>query len=307
MPDRVSPPRNAYRYEALRGGVVHAAGAAAPPAPVLAQLALVGRALYMVDQFRLPRDFESLVYLSQVQQGEAMRIGVEHWRRDPACSGALYWQLNDCWPVASWSSIDYHGRWKAAHYASRRFFAPVLLSIEDDGPRMRLFVTNDARETWQGEVRWSLETLDGAALERGAAPVTVAAGTTVAAADLDFSTRLSDDQTRAVVLVAELWQAGERLQTAIATVVPTKHLALRDPAIGVELHVEDDQLMIGLTARSLARFVELRLDGAEAIFSDNYFDLPAGRLVQVTTRLPEGWSVERAQAALRVRSLVDTY
>ena len=79
----------------------------------------------MTDHFRLPKDFESLVYLTQLLQAEAMRIGVEHWRRNRDCtSGALYWQLNDCWPVASWASIDYFGRWKALHYAARRFFAP---------------------------------------------------------------------------------------------------------------------------------------------------------------------------------------
>ncbi|WP_276522301.1 beta-mannosidase [Kallotenue papyrolyticum] len=262
---------------------------------------------YLAEQFRLPRDFEALVYLSQVQQGEAMRIGVEHWRRDPACSGTLYWQLNDCWPVASWSSIDYWGRWKAAHYAGRRFFAPVLLSIADDGPRLELFVSNDMRAAWQGEVRWSLETLDGVVLEADAQPVTVASGTCAAAARLDLSARLAEVSPRDVVLVAELWHAGERQQMAIATFVPTKHLALRDPRFGVELQQEGEHLLIGLTARSLARFVELRLEGADVIFSDNYFDLPAGRSVQVTARLPQGWSLEQARAALRLRSVIDSY
>jgi beta-mannosidase len=94
-----------------------------------------------------------------------MRTGVEHWRRHPACSGALYWQLNDCWPVISWSSIDYYGRWKALHYASKRFFAPLLLSIEDEGKSMRVFLTNERLEPWTGEVHWSLETLRGEHLD----------------------------------------------------------------------------------------------------------------------------------------------
>ncbi|MEJ2212228.1 MAG: glycoside hydrolase family 2 protein, partial [Anaerolineae bacterium] len=96
----------------------------------------------MLDTFRLPHDFESLVYLSMVLQAEGIRYGVEHWRRHTQrvsstrrISGTLYWQLNDCWPVASWSSLDYYGRWKALHYAARRFYAPLLLSIEDDPPR----------------------------------------------------------------------------------------------------------------------------------------------------------------------------
>ena len=80
----------------------------------------------MLDAFRLPKDFESLVYLSLVLQAEGIRYGVEHWRRHPRrVSGILYWQLNDCWPVASWASLDYFGRWKALHYAARRFFCPL--------------------------------------------------------------------------------------------------------------------------------------------------------------------------------------
>ncbi|MEY2818054.1 MAG: hypothetical protein RL275_1517, partial [Chloroflexota bacterium] len=84
----------------------------------------------MLDTFRLPKDFESLVYLSLVLQAEGIRYGVEHWRRHTnRVSGTLYWQLNDCWPVASWASLDYFGRWKALHYAARRFYAPLMLSI----------------------------------------------------------------------------------------------------------------------------------------------------------------------------------
>ena len=116
----------------------------------------------MLDTFRLPKDFASLVYLSMVLQAEGIRYGVEHWRRHPdRVAGILYWQLNDCWPVASWSSLDYFGRWKALHYAVRRFFAPLMLSIEDKPPKQAVYLSNDFLEPWEGTVRWSLETLNG--------------------------------------------------------------------------------------------------------------------------------------------------
>ena len=84
----------------------------------------------MLDTFRLPQEFSSLVYLSMVLQAEGIRYGVEHWRRQrDRVAGTLYWQLNDCWPVASWSSLDYFGRWKALHYAARRFYAPLLCPL----------------------------------------------------------------------------------------------------------------------------------------------------------------------------------
>ena len=96
---------------------------------------------YLAERFRFPRDFSDLVYLTQVQQAEAIRIGVEHWRRNfPRCSGALYWQYNDCWPVASWASVDYNGAWKALHYAARRFYAPVALSLLDEGSKVGVYV-----------------------------------------------------------------------------------------------------------------------------------------------------------------------
>ena len=108
----------------------------------------------MLDHFRLPKDFDALTYLSMVLQAEGIRYGVEHWRRHPRrVSGTIYWQLNDCWPVASWSSRDYFGRWKALHYAAKRFYAPLMLSVEDEGTWMGVHVTSDLTEAWQGTLK----------------------------------------------------------------------------------------------------------------------------------------------------------
>lgn len=263
--------------------------------------------IYFLEHFRLPKDFAGLVYMGQVLQAEAMRTGVEHWRRHGICSGALYWQLNDCWPVISWSSIDYYGRWKALHYRSKRFFSPLLLSIEDDGARMGIFVTNDRQVEWTGEVRWSLETMQGERLDGGEEKISAGRLASVQARNLDFANRITDENRRHVILVCELWQNGERLQTAIATFAPTKHVALEDPHLSVATEVTGAQLTIRLQASSLARFVELALEGADALFSDNYFDLPAGRPVSITCTVPEGWTPGQAQLALRVQSVFNSY
>jgi beta-mannosidase len=262
---------------------------------------------YLTDHFQLPTNFPALVYLTQVLQAEAMRVGIEHWRRDPACSGTLYWQLNDCWPVASWAGIDYFGRWKALHYATRRCYAPVLLSIEDQGTRMGLFVTNDTVDPWHGELRWSLETLRGGRLDAGQAPVNVAGLATARVQALDFAAQVTEANRREVLLVCELWHAGERLALSIAPFAPSKHVRLEDPLIDPAAYQIGRSLLVELRGQSLARFVEVALEGADVVWSDNYFDLPAGRSIGVTCALPEGWTLERAQAALRVRSLVDSY
>jgi len=172
----------------------------------------------MTDTFRMPKDFGSLVYLSMVLQSEGIRYGVEHWRRHmDRVSGTLYWQLNDCWPVASWSSMDYFGRWKALHYAARRFYAPVLLSIEDEGTWIDVHVTSDLIEPWQGTVRWSLEALDGEVNASGQDEVLAVPLASTKVCTLDFANRVSDDNCRDVVFVCELWQRDRRLALDVAT------------------------------------------------------------------------------------------
>jgi len=314
---------------------------------------------YMADHFRLPKDFESLVYLTQLLQAEAVRTGVEYWRRNRRCtSGTLYWQLNDCWPVASWSSLDYFGRWKALHYAARRFYAPVLLSAEGwwpktepiteptivrwsvetlEGevlqtgerrmsasalrrllgagppaaeewrPEVTLHVTNDLTTDWRGTLRWSLETLEGEVLERGREEVRVSALSSACVCELDFTSQVSEDNRREVVLVYELWRDEERLSMGVLPFAPNKHLQLSDPELRCTVSEADGELKIAVTAQRLARFVELTLEGAEVVFSDNYFDLPAGRTMAVTCPLPQGWTVEEARSALRVRSLYNSF
>jgi len=263
---------------------------------------------YMTDHFRLPKDFESLVYLTQLLQAEAVRIGVEHWRRNRRCtSGTLYWQLNDCWPVASWASLDYYGRWKALHYAARRFYAPVLLSAEDWETQVALHVTNDLTAEWQGTVRWSLETLGGAALEVGEEAVTAPALSSACVRELDLSDQVSTGNRRELVLVYELWQGGERLSMGAAPCAPTKHLKLAAPELRTIVREKDGDLEIEITAQRLARFVWLTLEDTDIVLSDNYFDLPAGRTARVRFSAPEGWTVERVRGALRVRSLFDSF
>ncbi|MBK7180851.1 MAG: glycoside hydrolase family 2 protein [Chloroflexi bacterium] len=262
----------------------------------------------MLDTFRLPKDFPSLVYLSMALQAEGIRYGVEHWRRaQERVAGTLYWQLNDCWPVASWSSLDYFGRWKALHYAARRFYAPLLLSIEDAPPRQGIYLTNDRCDGWEGRVKWSLETLDGAALAAGEAAAQVEALAAAHVKTLDFADIVTDDNRRSLTFIAELWQDDELVTRQTAFFAPTKHLRLTDPAITAVCHQEEETLYMVLNGRSLARLVELSLNEADVVFSDNYFDLPAGRSTTITCPLPPGWNLSQAEAALQIRSVYDSF
>lgn len=259
----------------------------------------------MTDTFRMPKDFASLVYLSLLLQAEGIRYGVEHWRRNRnRVSGTLIWQLNDCWPVASWASLDYFGRWKALHYAAKRFYAPLLLSVAEDGQTMKVHVTSDRVEPVDVLVCWRLETLAGQVLQKGERSVRALALADTWVGTYDFSTQVTAENRRGLVFVAEMWQAGERRVATVTPFVANKHLELREPGLEVKTRVAGQTLQVEVTARTLARFVELSIDGTDTVFSDNYFDAPAGIAVTVTCPLPEGWTAERQVAA---RSLYDSF
>lgn len=263
---------------------------------------------YLTDRFRLPGTFSDLIYLTQIQQAEAIRIGVEHWRRNrPRCSGALYWQLNDCWPVTSWASIDYDGRWKALQYAARRFNAPVALSLEDQGSQVRVFVANDHPQPWQGTLRWSLETLAGEKVDGGSEQVTAQPLLATRLREFDFAPALKTHGAAQLVFIAELHAGEKRLAWQTALFAPEKKIVFPNPELNWDIERDGEQLVITLTARALARFIWIRLEGADPVFSDNFFDLPSGWTIQVRCPMPVDWTIDQARHALRIRSLADVH
>ena len=270
---------------------------------------------YLLDWFRLPTDFAQTLRLSQVLQGLAMQHAVEHWRRSmPRGMGTLYWQLNDCWPVASWSSIDYFGRWKALHHLARRFYAPLLVSGVEDGPRVALHVTSDRRQPVAGEVVWTLTDLDGAVLREGRQPVEAAPGANTEAGTLDVAPEIAEHTERGLVLWIELATGGETVARNLVLFARPKHLALRDPEIAAAIEPgPDSTARVTLTARRPALWVSVTVDDADVWTSDNAFHLRPGAPHTVTLRLDgrlgasDELAIEAVRTRLRVESLVDTY
>ncbi len=259
----------------------------------------------LTDTFRMPKDFPALVYLSLILQAEGIRYGVEHWRRNrDRVSGTLIWQLNDCWPVASWASLDYFGRWKALHYAAKRFYAPLLLSVEDVGKTMNVHVTSDLVEPADVFVGWRLETLDGQCLSSGEQNLRARALADTRVGSYDLSTLVSAENQRNVVFVAEMWQDHQLVSRSVTPFAANKHLELRKPGLKVHSYAEGKTLCVDVSALYLARFVELSIEGREAVFSDNYFDIPAGTTVTVSTSLPENWN---RGDTVQARSLYDSF
>jgi len=262
----------------------------------------------MLDQYRLPKDFESLDYLSMVLQANGIRYGVEHWRRHTnRVAGTLYWQLNDCWPVASWSSLDYFGRWKALHYAARHFYAPVMLSIEDDALMQKVFITNDTLQSVAGVLKVRVESFAGIPLFTADFPFEAEPQAVVMVCEHDFSAVISGDQLREAVFIAEFWQAEQLLDRKTAFFAPVKHLSLADPNITSTVEVAGEEVSLSLTTQSLALQIQLGFDGLDCVFSDNYFDLPANTSARVTTHLNQEISLEQLNSLLRVQTIYDSY
>lgn len=241
---------------------------------------------YLSQNYLYPATLDKLVYASQLLQAQAMQYGVEHWRRNRGrCMGAVIWQLNDCWPVASWAGIDYFGRWKALQYYARRFFAPVLVSCHEEGlvnqedisvntehidPRKtaRLNVSNETMEAFAGRTDWSLRRPDASVIEEGSFDVAVPALDALWLPEQDFTKYGPYDCYYAYRLTD---RAGHTVGEGSVLFCAPKHFRFRDPGLTVRL--EGDEAVV--TASAYARSVEVQC-GPDVLLEDNYFDMNGG-------------------------------
>lgn len=260
---------------------------------------------YLSQTFRYPNSFDDLLYASQLMQAEAIRYGVEHWRRNRGrCMGAIIWQLNDIWPVASWASIDYYGRWKALHYAAKRFFAPVMISAEEEGelsqnPKIneyhpapleksfRLNVCNETLRDVTGEVVWALRTPDGAIVRQNQQTLTIPA---MSAKWLDKVDCADASLTGHYVSFAFVVD-DVALSEGTCIFCAPKHFEFVDPRLTLE--TRGDTLVV--TSHAYAKQVWLESEDADLLLDDNAFDMNPGtkvvRVVQGSAEKVRGRSV----------------
>jgi beta-mannosidase len=267
---------------------------------------------YISEHYKYPKDFDSLLFASQLIQAEGIRYGVEHWRRNRGrCMGAIYWQLNDCWPVASWSSIDYYGRWKALHYAAKRFFTPVLVSACEEGTSVSLHVTNDTLSRKSCKLSWQLMKQTGTVIQSGDIDVVIDELSSKEITSLDFAEVLDTKQKRReAYLEFSLIDNGDIISGGTVLFTKAKHFTFLDPKISAEINEEDDKFILSISAKTYARFVELDLTDADAIFSDNIFDLSPLKTKRVEIKkenISQPIKLEDLKKQLHIRSLYDTF
>ncbi len=248
----------------------------------------------MFRYFRFPKDFENFVYLSQVQQGLAIRTAMEYWRSlKPHCMGALYWQLNDTWPVASWSSLNHGGGWKALHHMAKRFFAPVTVSvIPDKNAGLAINSVNDTLLEVSVSVTVFAVEMGGNTHEIGHAEGVVGPDTATTLLELDANT------LPVGLLLAYVWQASDGTRGGDHySSLPYKELKLENPNVRLGKSVEGGGVKLTLEVEKLALFVtvEAQVPGR---FSNNCLTLFPGTPATITFTPKSGSAQEAAEGLI---------
>jgi beta-mannosidase len=278
---------------------------------------------YVSRRYRFPESQAALVYLSQLNQAHCMQVGVEHYRRHmPHCMGALYWQLNDCWPVASWSSLEFTGRWKALHHAARRFFAPALVSAHVPGDEettignyrrttvdaVHLFTVYDAPRPARGELRWELFHLDERIIARGRKRVVLRPGESVRQQTLRLGRLMARHGRDNLHLRIALVIGGRRVSEETVFLSPPRFLNLRKARTRTTIRaVSPTEFDLTFRTSAFQHRFAFDLPGIAHRCDDNFFELypDEPKTVRVTCARPQ--TAGRLRKTLVHQSLVDTY
>jgi len=263
---------------------------------------------YLLKDYPEPKDFPSFLYVSQVLQAEGIKIGAEHFRRSmPETMGSIFWQLNDCWPVASWSSIDYYGRWKALQYYAKRFYAPVLVSPHVEEGSVKVYIVSDKTEAEKATLRLRLMDFEGKVLLEEKQDLSVAPLTSKVYVDWPFLklTQAGASDTSKVFVVAELMAGSTPISRNLTYLAPVKELHLKPATLNVETAGANGKIRIRVTSPVLARSVYVSFGNLDVKVSDNYFDVLPGETVEVTAETKG--SLDEVKAQTRVMSLTDAF
>ena len=261
---------------------------------------------YMDKEFRTPDNFEHFLYVGMILQGDAIKTAMEAHRRDmPYCMGTLYWQHNDCWPVASWAARDYYGRWKAQQYFARQAYRDILVSpiVKDDVLRVSLI--SDRRTDAKGRFTITALTLDGKKLAQVNRNVTAKALTSQVIFSSALGKLLKGSKREDVVFTVRFETAGAEPYTNIGYSCRQKLMHYTRPNYSVDIEPAEGGYEVTVGSDVFARGVFLSLEGIDNFFSDNYFDILPGEKRKIHVRTSIGSDEMRRQ--LKILSLGDTF
>jgi len=260
---------------------------------------------YIEMAYGTPRDFAEFVYLSQVMQAEGIALAALHHRASrPYTMGSLYWQLNDVWPGASWSSVDYYGRWKALHYQARRFFAPVTVAALRDEGKTRVRLINDQAQPLQAMLRRRVLDMEGRVLSSASQAVVLAAAAVTDAGEFTDHSLLRGADPQRTVAVYELLQDDTVIARQIVGFTEPKDQQLPRGTLHSRVEAQEDgSTFVRLKASGVVRAAWLEFEGVDVAVDDNLLDLLPGETRDISIRADANLAALRA--ALRVQTLND--
>lgn len=228
---------------------------------------------YMKHDYPTPQNFENLVYLSQLMQAEGIKIAIEaHRRAKPYCMGTLYWQLNDCWPVTSWSSVDYHGRWKALQYFTKKAFEKYLISFEQNMHSLDVYFISDDTTTFEAEVIWRLIDFNGNTISNGKHKLGIDKNSSSVIKYFDKEEIEEWGPLKNKIILVDVFKDSKKIATAIEIIAKANKLNLHSQKPDFELLKTNNGYL--LTFKSTHFLKGLQISCSEdGFFSNNYFDL----------------------------------
>jgi beta-mannosidase len=289
----------------------------------------IGNALifqYIAYRYRFPKDFASLVHLSQVNQLYCIGLMVEHQRACmPRTMGSLYWQLNDCWPVFSWSSIDFGGRWKGLHYAARRFYAPALVTYRLIGQErvgkinrrintitgVKLITAYDGNKNLQATLCWDLFTIaDGELIRHGEKQVLLRHNKAIVQQSINLAPAFSRFTKNNLVMRLKLMQENKALSQNTVLFTAPRFIDLPKRKIFPSVNkIGINRFVFHFKSETFQHQVSFHLTGTHYRASDNFFDLFPGIVHAVTVMVDHEKDIGVAwiKRRLQVMSVADTY
>ncbi|MEI6519119.1 MAG: glycoside hydrolase family 2 protein [bacterium] len=266
---------------------------------------------YMLEWFRLPSGFESSVWLSQILQGMAMKYAVEHWRRNmPRSMGALYWQINDCWPVASWASIDSQCRWKALQYMAKKFFAPLMISgVENPASKsIDIFVNSDKLMPINAEIEWVVTTVTGETVKSEKMAVVTPINGSKKLAEICLANEWDSIGSRNMVIWLNLYIEKKIIAANLVTFARPKHLSLQEPdykTIVRQIH-NSFEVTVETSVPALWTWMEMKGD-IDSTYSDRFFHLQPNTPYTIIMTPDKPMTIVEFEDNLVIKSLFNTY
>ena len=261
---------------------------------------------YLLNEYQKPKDFESFLYMNQVLQGDAIKIAMEAHRRNmPYCMGTLFWQHNDCWPVASWSSRDYYGRWKAQHYFAREAYKDVLVSPIAKDDKLDIYIVSDRLTESKGTLNLKIIKLDGHIIGSRKLNITIPKNTSKNVFTASVNDLLKGTAKNDVVIHAELTDNKGNIYKNNYFLLQQKNINFPQANISKTVKPVNEGYEVSLSSDNFARAVFMSVEGIDNFFENNYFDILPGQVtvVKVKTSL----SRPEFEKQLKVVSLRDGF